>query len=52
MSITDVLCFVEKYPKIKYTIFDRPHNDLEMDLCETSRNTCLNLLIKIYAGRM
>jgi hypothetical protein len=27
--------FVEKYPKIKYTISDRPHK-LVMDLCETS----------------
>jgi hypothetical protein len=27
--------FVEKYPKIKYTISDRPHK-LAMDLCETS----------------
>jgi hypothetical protein len=27
--------FVEKYPKIKYAISDRPHN-LEMDLCETN----------------
>jgi hypothetical protein len=32
---TDVPSFVEKYPKIKYTISDRPHN-LVMDLCETS----------------
>jgi hypothetical protein len=23
---TDVLTFVEKHPKIKYAIFDRPHN--------------------------
>jgi hypothetical protein len=27
--------FVEKHPKIKYVIFDRPH-DMKMDLCETS----------------
>jgi hypothetical protein len=26
--------FVEKYPKIKYSIFNRPHN-LEMDRFET-----------------
>jgi hypothetical protein len=26
--------FVEKYPKIKYAISDRPHK-LVMDLCET-----------------
>jgi hypothetical protein len=26
--------FVEKYPKIKYAIYDRPHK-LVMDLCET-----------------
>jgi hypothetical protein len=31
----DVTNFVEKYPKIKYTIFDRPPN-LAMDLCEES----------------
>jgi hypothetical protein len=31
----DVPSFVEKYPKIKYAIFDRPHN-LGMELCETS----------------
>jgi hypothetical protein len=35
MSIVDVPSFVGKYPKIKYTISDRPHN-LVMDLCETS----------------
>jgi hypothetical protein len=33
MPSTDVSSFVEKYPEIKYTIFDRLHN-LEMDLCE------------------
>jgi hypothetical protein len=32
---TDVPSFVEKYPKIKYTISDRPHK-LVMHLCETS----------------
>jgi hypothetical protein len=32
---TAVPSFIEKYPKIKYTISDRPH-DLVMDLCETS----------------
>jgi hypothetical protein len=32
---TDVPSFVEKYPKIKYTISDRPHN-LGMDLFEES----------------
>jgi hypothetical protein len=31
----DVPGFVEKYPKIKYAISDRPHN-LVMDLCEGS----------------
>jgi hypothetical protein len=33
MPSTDVPSFVEKYPKIKYTISDRPRN-LEMDLCD------------------
>jgi hypothetical protein len=32
---TDVSSFVEKYPKIKYAIFDRPHWR-QLDLCETS----------------
>jgi hypothetical protein len=31
---TDVLSFVEKYPKIKYAISDRPHWQ-QLD-CETS----------------
>jgi hypothetical protein len=35
MPSTDVPSFVEKYPKIKYAISDRPHN-LVMDLFETS----------------
>jgi hypothetical protein len=32
---TDVPSFVEKYPKIKYGISDRPHWQL-VELCETS----------------
>jgi hypothetical protein len=31
----DVPSFAEKYPKIKYAIFDRPHWQ-QLDLCETS----------------
>jgi hypothetical protein len=34
---TDMQSFVEKYPKIKSAISDRPHN-LVMDLCEGSNN--------------
>jgi hypothetical protein len=32
---TGVPSFVEKYPKIKYAISDRPHCR-QLDLCETS----------------
>jgi hypothetical protein len=31
---TDVPSLIEKYPKIKYAIFDRPHWR-QLDLCET-----------------
>jgi hypothetical protein len=34
MPIAGVPSSVEKYQKIKYAIFDRPHN-LEMDHCDT-----------------
>jgi hypothetical protein len=33
--MTDVPSFVEKYPKVKYAISDKPHRR-QMDLCETS----------------
>jgi hypothetical protein len=34
---TDVPSFVQKYPKIKYAISDRPaHCWRQLDLCETS----------------
>jgi hypothetical protein len=35
MPIYDVPSFVEKYPKIKYAISDRPHWR-QLDLCETT----------------
>jgi hypothetical protein len=35
MPIYTCPSFVEKYPKIKYAISDRPHW-WELDLCETS----------------
>jgi hypothetical protein len=35
MPSTDVPSFVEKYPKIKYAISDRPHW-WQLNLCETS----------------
>jgi hypothetical protein len=44
--------FVEKYPKIKYTIFDRPPN-LALDLCEESfkRKNGLHRNLKILNGQ-
>jgi hypothetical protein len=35
MKLSGYYFSVEKLPKIKYAISDRPHN-LVMDLCETS----------------
>jgi hypothetical protein len=43
-----VSSFIEKYPKIKYAISDRPHWR-QLDLCETSFTEWIALKLKILA---